>query len=69
MKKRIQENIWGNWNGYEGTRKVKEFGSGFRGKRLAHEWLYLQREIDELSRQLAKTRTKLWELEKHWPQY
>jgi hypothetical protein len=28
MKYRIQENIYGNWNGYEGTRKTKQFGSG-----------------------------------------
>ena len=26
MTRRIKQNIWGNWNGYEGTRKVKEFG-------------------------------------------
>ena len=26
MKRRIHQNIWGNWNGYLGTRKVIEFG-------------------------------------------
>jgi len=26
MKKRIRFNIYGNWNGYEGSRKVIEFG-------------------------------------------
>lgn len=25
-KARIAQNIWGNWNGYIGTRKVREFG-------------------------------------------
>lgn len=26
-KRRIHQNVWGNWNGYEGTRKVREFGT------------------------------------------
>lgn len=26
QKKRIRQNIWGNINGYIGTRKIKEFG-------------------------------------------
>lgn len=34
--KRIKQNVWGNWNGYEGSRKVKEFGT--RGDE-AEEWL------------------------------
>lgn len=25
-KARIKQNVWGNWNGYVGTRKVMEFG-------------------------------------------
>lgn len=25
-KRRIHQNAWGNWNGYEGTRRVIEFG-------------------------------------------
>lgn len=27
MKRRIRQNIWGNWNGYEGSRKAYEFGT------------------------------------------
>jgi len=27
MKRRIHQNIWGNWNGYEGNRKVESFGT------------------------------------------
>jgi hypothetical protein len=27
MKYRIKQNLWGNWNGYQGTRKVIEFGT------------------------------------------
>jgi hypothetical protein len=26
MKRRIRQSIWGNWNGYEGTKKVLDFG-------------------------------------------
>lgn len=36
MKRRIHQNIWGNWNGYEGTRKVIEFGTD---EIDAREWL------------------------------
>lgn len=36
MKRKIKQNVWGNWNGYEGTRKVKEFGTG---EFEAREWL------------------------------
>lgn len=25
-KRKIRQNIYGNWNGYEGRRRVKEFG-------------------------------------------
>ena len=35
MKRRIKQNIWGNWNGYEGARKVVEFGTNEQG---AQEW-------------------------------
>ena len=38
-KKRIKQNIWGNWNGYIGTRKVIEFGCGLAGEYRAQEWL------------------------------
>jgi hypothetical protein len=26
-KKRIRQNLWGNWNGYRGTKKVISFGT------------------------------------------
>jgi len=44
MKRRIKQTAWGNWNGYEGTRKVKEFGcNGLRADGAFHdelqEWL------------------------------
>ena len=35
-KRRIKQNVWGNWNGYEGNRKVIEFGTG---EFEANEWL------------------------------
>lgn len=34
-KVRIYQNVWGNWNGYIGTRKVMEFGPH---KGTADEW-------------------------------
>jgi len=34
--RRIRMNVYGNWNGYEGTRKVREFGTDARG---ARDWL------------------------------
>lgn len=34
--RRIRMNVYGNWNGYEGTRKVHEFGTD---ERRAREWL------------------------------
>jgi hypothetical protein len=27
VKRRIRQNIWGNWKGYEGSRKVHDFGT------------------------------------------
>ena len=36
MKRRIKQNIWGNWNGYEGTRRVMQFGTS---ERNAKHWL------------------------------
>lgn len=43
-KRRIHQNVWGNWNGYEGNRKVKEFGcEGLKYDGTLHdelqEWL------------------------------
>jgi len=26
-RRRIKQNIWGNWKGYEGNRKVMDFGT------------------------------------------
>lgn len=36
MKAKIKQNIWGNWNGYLGTRKFIEFGCN---EHKAKEWL------------------------------
>ena len=35
-KRRIRQTIWGNWNGYEGTRKTLEFGTN---EQAARAWL------------------------------
>ena len=35
-KARIHQNVWGNWNAYLGTKKVREFGTDGRE---AAEWL------------------------------
>lgn len=37
MKRRIRKNIFGNWVGYEGNRKVQEFVHD--AEREAREWL------------------------------
>lgn len=41
LKRRIRQNIWGNWYGYEGTRRVIEFANGILGsaEQYANEWL------------------------------
>jgi len=36
MKKRIKQNIWGNWKGYEGRRKVQDFGTD---EQAARDWI------------------------------
>jgi hypothetical protein len=36
MKRRIRQNRWDNWYGYEGTQRVVEFGTDYRA---AKEWL------------------------------
>ena len=36
MKRRVRQNIWGNWCGYEGVRKTQEFGTN---EVAAHYWL------------------------------
>jgi hypothetical protein len=36
MKKRIKQNVWGNWNGYRGRHKVIAFGTDGQA---ATEWL------------------------------
>jgi len=35
-KRRIHQNVWGNWNGYEGNRRTEEFGLDWRE---AHRWV------------------------------
>ncbi len=35
-KQRIKLNVWGNWNGYKGNKKVIEFGCD---ERAANDWL------------------------------
>ena len=62
-KRRIKQNIWGNWNGYEGTRKVREFGTD--------KWdaeLWVKGELDEIEeeRKMEHSRTILASSEP-WP--
>lgn len=52
MKRRIKENVWGNWYGYEGTRRVISFSeSAFASQEeLANEWLNHQEDaVDSLA--------------------
>ena len=35
-KARIKQNVWGNWNGYVGKKKVMDFGTD---ERDAQQWL------------------------------
>jgi hypothetical protein len=35
-KRRIHQNVWGNWNGYVGRNRVIEFGTDWR---RAEEWV------------------------------
>lgn len=37
MKRRLKQNVWGNWSGYLGVKKVIEFGTDKLGE--AEEWL------------------------------
>jgi hypothetical protein len=47
MRARIRQNIWGNWNGYVGTRKVREFGTD---EREAAAWLEKQAKYERGSK-------------------
>jgi hypothetical protein len=38
-KRRIYQNIYGNWVGYEGRARVEEFGCGASAESDAKEWL------------------------------
>lgn len=40
-KRRIRQNIWGNWYGYEGTKRVREFSNGpyASAEQDAQDWL------------------------------
>ena len=35
MKRRVKQNAWGNWKGYEGARKVYDFGTD---EQAAQKW-------------------------------
>jgi hypothetical protein len=41
MARRIKQNQWGNWYGYEGTKRVKAFGNSteYTTEQLANMWL------------------------------
>jgi hypothetical protein len=41
MKRRIKQNAWGNWYGYEGRRRVKAFGESveWTAEQNAERWL------------------------------
>ncbi len=41
MKRRIKQNVWGNWYGYEGGRRVKEFAESveWTAEQNAERWL------------------------------
>lgn len=41
-KSKIHQNVYGNWNGYRGGKKVIEFGSAFGADKEAEEWLSQQ---------------------------
>ncbi len=40
-RRRIHQNVWGNWYGYEGTRRVIAFGNSpeATAEQAAHAWL------------------------------
>jgi hypothetical protein len=38
MKRRVKTNVWGNINGYEGNKKVKEFNLGTTDSEIK-EWI------------------------------
>lgn len=40
--RKIKQNIWGNWNGYEGRRRVQEFGTND----IASAYWFLTGEVD-----------------------
>ena len=47
-KRRIKMNVWGNWNGYEGSKRALEFGTDERGARVWFEDpAQYQRELQE----------------------
>ena len=41
MKRKIKQNVWGNWYGYEGTCRVKEFANTIchTAEQAAEAWL------------------------------
>lgn len=38
MKRRIKQNVWGNWKGYLGTRQALDFGTDEVSAPLARDW-------------------------------
>lgn len=68
MKRRIRMNVWGNWYGYEGTRRTREFADLPYASAEVHakEWLAGGTEIDEIMTEVAANtaanggRIKLW---------
>ena len=41
LKRRIKQNVWGNWYGYEGTRRVITFGEDaqYTQEQKAERWV------------------------------
>lgn len=51
MKRRIHQNVWGNWSGYEGARRTQEFGTD---EAEAREWLAGRAQEKPLGSQVIK---------------
>jgi hypothetical protein len=59
MKKRIYQNVWGNWNGYEGTRKTQDFGLD---EVAAVAWFLGVDELEVYRRMNVMRVTRAWSL-------
>ena len=51
MKRRIHQNVWGNWNGYAGSRRVEDFGTDEMNARY---WLQHGARTDDDFRKLSE---------------